>query len=197
MRLTNSMRSEMAAKAVEKAGFPARQKEHEKKMAEWAEKCRVHALGGAEEAKKLAAFEKRFKKSAENYAKEVVGAPFRRDYDMYMNVAGKRFHAQFSGSNLYKSRIYKTCPQECTLPASHSLAEAFEILEAEREKFENEREALRQRVRAALDSCTTVEKLLKVWPEAKELLPAPLKPTPKLPAVPVNELNVQIGLPSK
>lgn len=54
-------------------------------------------------------------------------------------------------------------------------------------------------VEAVVNSVTTERKLLKVWPEAKELLPKASEIAQKanLPALRIEELNSIVGLPSK
>lgn len=52
--------------------------------------------------------------------------------------------------------------------------------------------------RHAIFSCTTVKKLIEVWPEIEELIPKDWGvSTSKQLAVPVDELNKSLGLPSK
>ncbi|MFA2284800.1 Nmad5 family putative nucleotide modification protein, partial [Escherichia coli] len=51
---------------------------------------------------------------------------------------------------------------------------------------------------AALNSVTTVKRLIEVWPESKELLPKEAdKASTALPALRVEDLNKMIGLPSE
>lgn len=50
-------------------------------------------------------------------------------------------------------------------------------------------------IEAILHKVTTSKNLIKLWPEAKELLP-PEPEKPSLPAIPVARLNKQFGLPS-
>jgi len=55
---------------------------------------------------------------------------------------------------------------------------------------------IERQVEASLTGITTVAKLLKVWPEAKVLLPDDIDaPSSSLPAVQVDTLNQLIGLP--
>ena len=83
------------------------------------------------------------------------------------------------------------------LAADHPLSVEFSQLEDERETLAKKRDDLRTEVRAAVNSCTTVAKLLRIWPEAKELLPAYATQTTNLPAVQVDKLNAAIGLPTE
>lgn len=50
-------------------------------------------------------------------------------------------------------------------------------------------------ITSVLDSVTTINKLLQVWPEVREFIPTePINSTSNLPVLPITELNKLIGL---
>lgn len=189
MRLNKAIRAAVIDASIERAGIPARRRELAERWSAFAEACRVRALGGQEAAEKIDAIARRFEGDTEGVAKDVAMPPFRTDVRIGVNVGGLRGYPPLAGRRI--------TPRVCTLSATDPLAGEFTAIERLREQLDTEEDGLRQGVRAAVDSCTTVEKLLKVWPEAKELLPEESAPPPALPAIPVAELNAKIGLPTE
>lgn len=83
------------------------------------------------------------------------------------------------------------------IPTDHELAKCFTEWQAEESRIKEIEETVRVNVSAMVNSVTTVEKLVKQWPEVVELLPANAdRPIIALPTVQVDQLNTMIGLPS-
>lgn len=199
-RLNKDIRDYIVSEAVKKAGIPEAFDEIKKRRAKWADDVRIHALGGKEKAKKAESIKKRFEKTAAEFPKGLIDGPFRTGYDIAVNIAGKYFRVGFCGSVgsiPHQGRVYKITLSETVLKADHQLASEFDDIERDNLSIEEKRDDIRVKVRAAVDSLTTVKKLLEIWPEVSELLPKESKPAAKLPMVPVSELNAEIGLPSE
>lgn len=201
MRMNNSIREQIIGNAVKKAGFPERAEAIRQRRAAWAEAVRIDSLGGAEAAEAIEKLQDELNEIYQRIPKNLRNdkPSMRRDYEMYrLNVAGLRYNAQFSGhvSNLCSDRVTRIAPAEHVLLADNPLTAEFHELHALQEQYDSELDNLCQSVRAAVESVTTTEKLLKVWPEAAELLPTEVAPKQLLPALPVVDLNKMIGLPS-
>ena len=90
--------------------------------------------------------------------------------------------------------VYKyTAPGTVMLPADHPLSKEFEHIETERQRLQEVDEEIKAQTFAALNSFTTIKKLLAGWPEAAELLPPEERPTCTGVAVRTDELNKLIG----
>lgn len=124
----------------------------------------------------------------------------KRDYELYnLNVAGLRVRAQFNGSEARHDGpecVYKITPNSYTLLADDPLTAEFHAIHEEQQLLDKQRSALTANVRAAVQSVTTIKKLLEVWPEAAELIPEAVAPAKQLPALQREDLNAMIGLPS-
>lgn len=85
---------------------------------------------------------------------------------------------------------------DCLVPAEHELTKRANQLQKQKSSLSNKKNTIHIKVEAMLNSVKTVEKLLKVWPEASELIPkdAQQKVITNLPAVPIEDLNALIGL---
>ena len=85
-----------------------------------------------------------------------------------------------------------------SLTTDHPLSKKFEAINQDRERLKEAIGTSRRKTRAALDAVSTVEKLISVWPEVKPFAEryVEAKDTrPKLPAIPVENLNASLGLP--
>lgn len=97
--------------------------------------------------------------------------------------------ALLCASNWHSRRI--------AIPAVHELAKRFTDWQAEEARIKEIEDAVRVNVLAMVSSVTTVEKLVKQWPEVVELLPADAdRQVVALPTVKVDQLNAMIGIPS-
>ena len=189
-KMTQSLRDDIVHKACEKAGIIKRGADLHNRRAAWAEAIRIDSLGGkSEELEKLQA---RFMKILKDVPEEFRGCGelvYTRSYLM-LNCAGMRIRVnEWEGC--------KPAKREHVITADHPLAVEFEKIIAEEASLEKDRDTLRSQVKAAVAGFTTVAKLLKAWPEARELLPSKMdEAKPQLPAVQVADLNKLVGLPS-
>ena len=201
MRMNNSIREQIIGNAVKKAGFPERAEAIRQRRAAWAEAVRIDSLGGAEAAEAIEKLQDELNEIYQHIPKNLrkESLRLRTDYEIdYLNIAGLSYRMKFNGCQGCNGvePIYRICPNEHVLLADNPLTAEFHELHALQEQYNSELDNLRQSVRAAVESVTTTEKLLKLWPEAAELLPTEVAPKHLLPALPVVDLNKMIGLPS-
>lgn len=81
--------------------------------------------------------------------------------------------------------------------AVHVFTKRFFSLERESSRLKEERAKAESAARAALNSCSTVKKLLEIWPEAKPFVSdfaAP--PEVRALTLSIKDLNAQLGLPT-
>jgi hypothetical protein len=81
--------------------------------------------------------------------------------------------------------------------ATHDLAERFAALEQRWSQLEADIRAAQRAARAAMDSVTTVKRLIEVWPEVAPFVQHYENKPNTLPAVPRSDLNVALGLPKE
>lgn len=198
-RLNRRIKDEIIAAAIAKSGVPARREKLKERRAAFAEDVRIHALGGADIAKKIDKAKKAIAKALEGIPDCVIkNGVFRSDYDILVNAAGARNRVYFSGACGYTSdSVYKYTPAEAVLEAGDPLIDEFHAIEREASDISEAVDNVTASVEGALSKVTTIKKLLEVWPECKELLPSDLSPVKNtLPAVRAEDLNALIGLPS-
>lgn len=191
-KLTVSLRDDIVAAAQAKAGIDAEQTSYQTAKREWAEQVADYSLGGPEITAKIAEIDAKIASLVadlpENLRREVSSVK-KLGY-LTANIAGCRVHVgSWEG--------FRHAAGNVTITADHPLAVRFFELENIGKDIETRRIELRTKVRAALNSVNTVAQLLKVWPEAAELLPKTVAPKPNLPAIPVADLNALVGLPSE
>ncbi|GAB2507368.1 Nmad5 family putative nucleotide modification protein [Microbulbifer agarilyticus] len=202
IRLNSHIRESIVDNAITASGIPERKEALRVRRAKWAEACRIDALGGELEAKRVERTHGKIKKLLAELPDSVVcdSSPVRRDYDIYLNIAGCQFYATFSGVDgreTYEERVIKISPHRHTLTADHPLAKEFQEIEKAENQLRDEEKTIRHNVKAAVSSVRSVKKLTDMWPEVKELLPSEMKPAiQKLPAVLAKDLNAMIGLPT-
>lgn len=194
-RLNKSIREAIIANAVKKSNYAERIAKIVSERMEWAERVRIADMPRGMTEKADAAFLE-VKRALKDIPEEYVSATRTRRAYMYTNVAGCRIHAYFSGDANSEKHVYKFAPSHPTITADDPLADEFHAIEKRSEAAAQYKISLRTNVSAMVNSVTTIEKLLKVWPEAAELLPKASTPAPQLPAVQLADLNAMIGLPS-
>lgn len=182
-RLTIKIKEQITANALAKAGVVDARKALVARRAALAEAVRVESWGGAEA---LASAEKqvaRINKLIETLPKgsnveaQKLGYP---ESSVDVAFGGMQTLIPFNGGE--GDRVFgRTTYNRFLLPADHELTAEFNAIEAEQQRIDDQAATLKAAVRAACDKVTTVEKLLKVWSEVEELVPA-------------NELNKLIGL---
>lgn len=191
-KLTGWMRDAIVDNAVEKAGINKAFQEYRAERSDWACAVADESIGGAEAVAKLETANKKIaaivRALPEEFRTELRAGPM--EGTIYASLGGMRARVnEFRGHRPGKSGLM--------LSSDHPLTVQFEKLEAREKELQLRKSNLRAEVRAVVDSVTTINKLLSVWPEAKELLPASAKPqTKNLPSVNVESLNAAIGLPT-
>lgn len=190
-RLNSHLRDQIVSAALDKSGNTERQAATRARREAWAEAVRVAALGSM--GPKLEALVKRVEKLEKEIPVEYqsgYSVVKTRGY-LTLNCAGLTVRVnEWEGS--------KVAPSTHTLLADDPLVQEFHDICAEETANDAQRDKVKSSVRAAVNSVTTVAKLLKIWPEAKELLPPYVEESKdRLPAVQVADLNALVGLPSE
>ena len=205
-RLNNATRAAMADNAVRTAGIDTAFANLRKRRAALASAIRIDTLGGGAGIAAILEKADTVKVLAEYGPLEKVKgfrlSPLTRCHELYhINLAGMRCSLQFNGDLLegqtdYDERVFECpVPSEVAYAAGHVFVEEFLSLEADRKALLAKKDGITLQVLATLNQFSTVGKLLKAWPEAKELLPKEMA-GPALPVVLTKDLNCLIGLPS-
>lgn len=191
-KLTIAMRDTIVANAVDKAGINKELAAHQQRRKAWAEKVADESVGGAEVVAKL-------NEANRKIAKIVASLPNDLRQTLRAGPMAGSIYAAFGGRRCYVNAWDGERPARggLMLATDHPLSVEFYELEDAARAIEKKRDDLKIEVRAAVDSVTTVGKLLSVWPEAKELLPTYAAQPKNLPAVRVDKLNAAIGLPTE
>lgn len=203
--LTNALKELIVANAIRKAGIPDKKNKLRTDRALWAEKVRILAIGGeaveTEVAKTLKKIESLALKLPPDL-QELKQIPVSKGYYITLNVAGAKVLAYFNGN--YKGyergspdHISKITPDEFTLTADNPLVDEFYTFDTRYTNLQNQHDAIKANVTAALQKVRTLKRLLEEWPEAEELLPADAPKVPPVPAVRREALNEMIGLPTE
>lgn len=189
-RLNNHLRDQIVTAALAKSGSTAAIAATKARRQVWADAVRLAALGDM--GAKLEALVKRVEKLEQEIPE---------DYRSGYSVVRTRGHLTLNCAGL-TVRVsewegMKVAPATHTLLADDPLVQEFHDICAEELANGAQREKVQESVKAAVNSVTTVAKLLKLWPEAKELLPAYVEESKvQLPALRVADLNSLVGLPS-
>lgn len=86
-------------------------------------------------------------------------------------------------------------PDHPYMAARNAVRDAKAILEAMQKDLTEQERGLRAKVKAVVESVTTVGRLVEVWPEVSDLLPeVHAGPKGTLPATLISDLNAEIGL---
>ncbi|UGC98039.1 hypothetical protein [Oceanospirillum phage vB_OsaM_PD0307] len=195
-RLTIRIKEQITANALDKAGVVDARKALVERRAALAEAVRVESWGGAEALKAAEKQVAKINKLVETLPKGSNIKAQKLGYsERSVDVAfgGMQTSIPFNGGE--GERVFgRTTYNRFLLPADHELTEEFNAIEAEQQRIDEQAATLNATVRAACDKVTTVEKLLKVWPEVAELVPANEKTPGTALAIPTDELNKLIGL---
>lgn len=192
-RLTNSVRDQIVRNAIAKTTIGAETEALQQARYALAEEFRIAALGGPEEAQRLDKIASSIEKQLKALPDELVSysEPLRRSDTIYRaNLGGLRVNLSLQDEHL--------CPSGLVFHGDNPLVLRFHELQNREGSIKERADGLRLKIRAVLNSVTTVKKLLDVWPEAKELLPAQLEEARvQIPAVQTASLNAELGLPSE
>jgi hypothetical protein len=198
-RLNENLRGAIIANALAKAGLTQAQAELDKDRHIWTENTRIFINGATDtELAKCT----RVIDAAYNTLPEAVRPPadkiLAKQWYCYINLAGITAHLHFTDADGVNE--YRIVPRNgrVTVPAEHALVKEFYDMGSKQDDIDKQTETLRLQVRAAISKVTTVDKLIKLWPEASELLPTDMASVvTNLPALAVADLNALIGLPSE
>lgn len=72
----------------------------------------------------------------------------------------------------------------------------FRDIQAKRRKLKEHKDETAAKVNGLLSEATTIKKLMEIWPEVEPFIPPAVTPV-NLPAVPRDEVNSLLGLPTK
>lgn len=198
-RLTNAIISAMKNNAVDKAGVTASLRALAVRNEALTEALRIESLGGAENYARLMKLETEFaewRKKAGDYLETAGrGNLINREMRVRINLAGISVDRVFRNSEGAQEYRHAANGRH-VIPEGHPLVAEFYALEAESKELDDRADTIKRSVGAACSKVTTVKKLLELWPEAVELLPAPEQKAANLPALPAADLNALIGLPS-
>lgn len=200
MKLTNAIKQQIVTAAIAKAGIQAEEEVLRLRRVDWAEAVRVDSLGGKEGAEAVDKAIEQIKAITKALPEGVTTGyqPINVDSDFYLNCGGISIRPRFNGTFGYDScfeAIRKPC-RSCKLAADHPLAIEFHQLEQDDKSLKEKRGNIENSVAAAMSGINTDNQLLKVWPEAAELMPKEIQKV-QLPAVQTADLNALIGLPSE
>ncbi|WP_273827471.1 Nmad5 family putative nucleotide modification protein [Providencia rettgeri] len=201
-RLTNSLKEVITQNALEKSGVIQQQKELDLEYNKLALDVRIEALGGESKAKEMDDLYSKAKEITEKLREQVdesIGICYALGYRLYASFGGMRLWLKY-GRKENNDKIYllTPCDSKLLFAADHHLSLKFTELEDKKRNINNKVSEVKANVTAALNSVTTVKRLLTIWPEAKELLPKDVeKASVQLPALKVEKLNEIIGLPTE
>lgn len=201
-RLTNHIKSEIIKNALVKAGIQEEKSQLRAEKSALANDVRIAALGGTESAKKAEETMAQITtalKTLQSSVSEYIYLCNEKSNDIYPAFAGQRVRLNYGVDNHGKI-IHRLTPEKnkCLFPADHELSKRFARIVDKESSIEKKEAEIKANVKAALDSVTTIKKLISVWPEIKEILPeAEQEQQTSLPAVKVENLNSLIGLPTE
>lgn len=195
-RITKSMIEEIIKAAQKKAGVDDRRAAYKADREKLFEACRIEHCGGAEEEARLQQIESAYQDLRNQVQVDL------RESGMY-RLVNKESRGSVSFGGCRDCQDYPGDPRIrpngwLLLGADHPLTIEWERLSGVKRDIDSLAESVEANVRGMLSQFTTVKKLLEVWPEARELLPAEkgAAPSINLPAIQVSNLNALIGLPS-
>lgn len=206
MRITKAVKDHIVKKAIEKSGIMEQFAELRADRAEWTERVRVDALGGQDKLDEIDKLSVEFRNMLGGVSDRVCRKDiFREDYSIYLNVAGMRDYAYFSGASnddAIKMKgidsISKITPSGHTIIGGTTLAIEFDVLLGRQRDLNSKYGSIEGQIRAMIGSFTTTQKLLKAWPEAVELLPPEDNAAKQnLPVLLTSDLNKLLGLPTE
>lgn len=195
------MRRTIIANAAFKSGIVKKEQDIIELRKEWANDARIYSLGMSDKdvadiLSKVQALKAQLP-TAINYIINVYDG---ESCYIIVRVAGTRHRVYFEGTDRNSgaeriSRKYIT-NDTVEIGANTSLGIRWAAIETRAREVATEREQLEAEVRAILDSVRTDTQLLKVWPEAIELLPTKVAKA-SLPAVQTSALNKLLKLPTE
>lgn len=201
VRLTNVIREQIAKNALIKSGVIAELEDIDKRKGQLAQDARVFAFGGSDKAKEIDSIMKKLEKLESEAQKMGVSIYISasKNYGIDLAIGGRRLGRIGYGVDNKGDSIALVTPQRdnCLFSADHEITIKFDNLLSEQAKANKRKEDIEKTVWAALNSVTTVKRLIEVWPESQELIPENVDSVKaSLPALKVEDLNKMIGLPT-
>lgn len=189
MRLTKNIKEMIYENALDSSGYTEEMKAYTKKLENFAEKVRIAAFGGPKKLKEAEENIEKIKSLAEKLPKDLI----------YMCGNSRSIAAVFGGQRrtIEYGDERRLCSPSISVTGDHPLALEVAELDKEVQLIEEKKSNILQAVWPLLNSVNTSAKLLLIWPEAAELIPAATKPKTQLPAVKIEELNGLVRLPSQ
>lgn len=214
-RLTKAIKEKIVHNALVKAGVFERDAKNAEARAKLADACRIEALGGEAQIKKMVKLKDQMEKLRKEFLEIKGNASTSSGYSNFHTQArirvafgGMQVVLNYSGgtevetSRDFQGKSVQLSPAPnsrytaLTLAHDHPLAQDWEAIEAEQKIINDIRENIETNTWAMINSFTTDTKLLKEWPEVAELLPKDIGVSANLPSVNVNSLNEMIGIPT-
>lgn len=197
IRLNSTIREGIVKNALAKAGITKELAELAQARRQWTEEVRVYVNGATDE--EILAVEAEALEVLRKLPKGLIERPriLRESRMIYLNLGGLNVKGEFRDAA--GSLQWAIVPAEgrSVVPAGHELEKRFHALEERAKTLEDREQTLRKQVGEAVGAVTTVKRLLEVWPEAVELIPETTRrAAANLPAIPFQDLNKTIGLPS-
>lgn len=201
-RLTNAFRERIAKNALIKSGVIADLESLLIKRQEIARDARVFALGGKEKAEKLDRLYDKFEQIEKELTDSGVAiySPDGKSQTICISIGGRRIGwCSYGADNEGKAfELLTPARDRCLFAADHEITTRFDEVFAAESKLEARKKDIETTVWAALNSVTTIKRLIEVWPESKELIPDGADTAKQtLPALKVEDLNRLIGLPTE
>lgn len=202
VRLTNVIREQITENALTKSGIVEALEALQNKRYEVARDARIAAFGGTEKTKKV---DKQYEK-LENILSELRGygsslyLSSGRSHSINIAISGRQIGWCSYGKDSEGLDIYLVTPARdlCLFGATHEITKRLDEIFNEEQKLNARKKEIEATVWAALNSVTTLKRLIEVWPESKELIPENGdKSKVTLPALRVEDLNRMIGLPTE
>lgn len=201
VRLTNAVKDSITNNALAKAGIFKQKEELKKEFNQLALDVRIEALGGEDKARKMELVLDVAISNLKMLREEVnsdIGTYNSKSGRIIPAFAGQRTTLNY-GNDKDDNEIYLLTPSrdKCLFAADHELSKRFEKLNKKESKIKKKETEIEANVQAALNSVTTIKRLIEIWPESKELIPTDIsKASILLPALQVEDLNKLIGLPT-
>lgn len=201
-RLTNAFRERIAKNALIKSGVIADLDALKIKRHEIARDARVFAFGGQEKTQTIdRSYAKMEKLEAELRSAGVATyIATGKNASIDISIGGRRLGNCSYGIDGDGNQFYLLTPNRnnCLFAADHEITTRFDEVFAAEAKAEAKKKDIESTVWAALNSVTTIKRLIEVWPESKELIPGGADAAKQtLPALKVEDLNRMIGLPTE
>lgn len=201
VRLTNVIREQIAKSALIKSGVIAELENIDQRKWKLAQDARIFAFGGVDKAKEIDGIMKKLDRLESDAQKLGVSIYISasKNYGIDMAIGGRRLGRISYGVDSKGDDIALVTPQRdnCLFAADHEISIKIDELLSDQAKTNKRKDDIEKTVWAALNSVTTVKRLIEVWPESKELIPENVDSVKAaLPALKVEDLNKMIGLPT-